>query len=156
MRNCCPERYGKFRMGSCFSFGYILGFRAGRGRFAPPPTGRELTTVPLISQEIVGTKALVFNQRQWKKAGHFRRIDVVSAVHYRCVMMPLARMQVFSILELSLGPISVVLMSIDLTLFLAGGQAVGRFCPPPPSPARDPILGGSRRKKRHSTRRSLT
>ena len=38
MWNCCSERYGKFRVVTCFSFGYILGNRGG-GRFSPKGRG---------------------------------------------------------------------------------------------------------------------
>ena len=37
--NCCLERYGKFGVAICFSFGDILGFRLG-GRFGLPQTWR--------------------------------------------------------------------------------------------------------------------
>ena len=42
MWHCCPERYDKFAVDICFSFGDILEFRVGGDRFGPP-TGRALS-----------------------------------------------------------------------------------------------------------------
>ena len=46
--NCCPKRYGKFRVAVCFSFGDISWFRVGGESFRPPPNVRRCKTLNIL------------------------------------------------------------------------------------------------------------